>query len=122
MITKPTLFLLIALLLAPLAATHAADAPTPASKPNIIFILADDLGIGDVGAYGQQKIRTPSIDRIAAEGMRFTGFYSGQCVCAPSRCTLMTGKHTGHSAVRNNLQRAPGDEGQVPMPEGTVMI
>ena len=105
---------LLALALLLVSAVHAAD------KPNIIFILADDLGIGDVGAYGQEKIRTPNIDRIAAEGMKFTGFYSGHCVCAPSRCTLMTGKHTGHSAVRNNAQRAPGDEGQVPMPEGTV--
>ena len=118
---KRTLTLLAVFLLAPLAAVQAADAP-PQPKPNIIFILADDLGIGDVGAYGQQKIRTPNIDRIAAQGMRFTGFYSGQCVCAPSRCTLMTGLHTGHAVVRNNLQRAPGDEGQVPMPPGTVTI
>jgi arylsulfatase A-like enzyme len=113
-------FALVALLLAPLAELVAAE-PTP-TRPNIIFILADDLGIGDLGAYGQQKIRTPNIDRIAAEGMRFTGFYSGQCVCAPSRCTLMTGKHTGHSVVRNNAQRAGGDEGQVPMPPGTITV
>ena len=99
----------------------AGEAP-PHSKPNIIFILADDLGIGDLGCYGQQKIRTPNIDRIAAGGMRFTGFYSGNSVCAPSRCTLMTGKHTGHSVVRNNQQRAPADEGQVPMPAGTVTV
>ena len=112
---------LATLLLTIPVALHAAEA-SPHSKPNIIFILADDLGIGDVGAYGQQKIRTPNIDRIAAEGMRFTGFYSGHSVCAPSRCTLMTGKHTGHSVVRNNVQRAPDAEGQVPMPQGTVTV
>jgi arylsulfatase len=93
-----------------------------ADKPNIVFILADDLGIGDVGAYGQQKIKTPNIDRIAAEGMKFTSFYSGHSVCAPSRCTLMTGKHTGHSAIRNNGQRKPGAEGQTPMPPETVTV
>jgi arylsulfatase A-like enzyme len=93
-----------------------------ADKPNIVFILADDLGIGDLGAYGQDKIKTPNIDRIAAEGMKFTNFYSGETVCAPSRCTLMTGKHTGHSAVRNNAQRGLKDEGQVPMPEDTVTV
>jgi arylsulfatase A len=113
--TLAALFLIIP------AALRATEAP-PHPKPNIIFILADDLGIGDVGAYGQRQIRTPNIDRIAKEGMRFTGFYSGQCVCAPSRCTLMTGMHTGHAVVRNNLQRAPGDEGQVPMPQGTVTV
>lgn len=98
----------------------AVQISAAAKPPNIIFILADDLGIGDVGAYGQTKIKTPNIDRIAAEGMRFTSFYSGHSVCAPSRCTLMTGKHTGHSAIRNNGQRAPGSEGQTPMPAGTV--
>lgn len=110
---------LAALLLAMPVVLRAADA-SPQARPNIIFVLADDLGIGDLGAYGQQKIRTPNIDRIAAEGMRFTGFYSGHAVCAPSRCTLMTGQHTGHSVVRSNAQRSPNDEGQVPMPQGTV--
>ena len=95
---------------------HAAD------RPNIIFILADDLGIGDLGCYGQTKIRTPNIDHIAAEGMKFTGFYSGHSVCAPSRCTLMTGKHTGHATIRNNDQRAPNAEGQIPMPKGTTTV
>jgi arylsulfatase A-like enzyme len=71
-------------------------------RPNIVFILADDLGFGEVGAYGQQKIRTPNIDRLAAEGMRFTNAYSGATVCAPSRSTLMSGLHTGHSPVRAN--------------------
>jgi arylsulfatase A-like enzyme len=71
-------------------------------KPNIIFILADDLGYGDLGCYGQERIRTPNLDRLAAEGVRFTQAYSGSTVCAPSRCVLMTGKHTGHSTVRGN--------------------
>lgn len=72
------------------------------TRPNIVFILADDLGYGHVGCYGQKKIATPNLDKLAAEGMRFTQFYSGACVCAPARSTLMTGLHTGHTAVRNN--------------------
>jgi len=76
---------------------------TPAKrKPNIIFILADDLGYGDVGCYGQKSIKTPSIDRMAAEGVRFTQCYSGSTVCAPSRCALMVGQHTGHCIIRGN--------------------
>src|SRR6185503_8553705 len=71
-------------------------------KPNIIFVLADDLGYGDLSCYGQQKFATPNIDKIAAEGMRFTEVYAGSTVCAPSRCTLMTGLHTGHTLVRGN--------------------
>lgn len=71
-------------------------------KPNIIFILADDLGYGDLSCYGQQKFATPNIDRIAAEGLRFTQVYAGSTVCAPSRCALMTGFHTGHALVRGN--------------------
>lgn len=70
--------------------------------PNIVLILADDLGYGDVGAYGQTRIKTPHLDRMAAEGMRFTDFYSGSTVCAPARCTLITGRHTGHCRVRGN--------------------
>src|SRR5262245_28959588 len=77
--------------------------PSPAArKPNIIIILADDLGYGDLGCYGQTKIRTPCIDAMAAAGMRFTSFYAGSTVCAPSRCALMTGLHTGHARVRGN--------------------
>jgi arylsulfatase A-like enzyme len=71
-------------------------------KPNIIFILADDLGYGELGCYGQQKIKTPNIDRMAAEGMRFTQCYAGSTVCAPSRSVLMTGQHTGHTRIRGN--------------------
>ncbi len=92
------------------------------SVPNIVFILADDLGYGELGCYGQKKIKTPNIDRMAAEGMRFTNFYCGCTVCAPSRCTLMTGKHLGHATVRDNMQRQPGLEGQHPMEPGTVTV
>jgi arylsulfatase A-like enzyme len=80
-------------------------APQPhgdAARPNILFILADDLGYGDLGCYGQTRIATPNVDRLAAEGMRFTQAYSGATVCAPSRCSLMTGLHCGHATVRGN--------------------
>jgi len=76
---------------------HHAD-----GVPNIIFILADDLGYGDLGCYGQERIKTPSIDRLAAEGIRFTDHYAGSTVCAPSRCVLLTGLHTGHATIRGN--------------------
>lgn len=89
-------------------------------KPNVVLILADDLGKAEVGAYGQEKIRTPSIDRLAAEGMRFNRMYAGSPVCAPSRCTLMTGKHSGHGFVRDNREIKP--EGQVPIPDSEVTL
>ena len=73
-----------------------------ADHPNIIFIMADDLGYGDLGCYGQQVIKTPRLDQMAAEGMRFKQFYAGCPVCAPSRSVLMTGLHTGHTHVRGN--------------------
>jgi arylsulfatase A-like enzyme len=76
------------------------------SRPNIIFILADDLGYGDLGCYGQTKIKTPNLDKLAAEGIRFTDFYAGSTVCAPSRCALMTGLHTGHGYIRGNAALA----------------
>lgn len=79
-----------------------ASSLSAAKPPNIVFILADDLGYGEVGCYGQKLIQTPNIDRLAKEGMRFTQFYAGCHVCAPSRSTLMTGLHTGHTPVRNN--------------------
>ena len=72
--------------------------------PSVILIVADDLGYGDLGCYGQTKIKTPNLDRLAAEGMKFTQAYAGNTVCAPSRCSLMTGKHTGHSRTRSNAQ------------------
>ncbi len=71
-----------------------------AKKPNIIIFFADNLGYGELGCYGQKKIKTPHIDQLAVEGMKFTQFYSGQNVCAPSRCALLTGKHMGHAAIR----------------------
>ena len=83
-------------------------------KPNIIFILADDLGYKELGSYGQKKIKTPFLDKLAKEGMRFTRNYSGNAVCAPSRCVLMTGKHPGHAFIRNNGELKP--EGQRPIP------
>lgn len=78
-----------------------------ASKPNIVFIMADDLGYGDLGCYGQEWIRTPNIDHLASEGMRFTQAYAGSSVCAPSRCVLMTGLHNGHGAARDNIPHYP---------------
>jgi arylsulfatase len=89
-------------------------------KPNIILFLADDLGYGDLGCYGQTKIQTPNIDRLAGEGMRFTQHYSGSPVCAPSRCVLLTGKHTGHAHIRDNRESLP--EGQEPIPARTVTL
>jgi arylsulfatase A-like enzyme len=83
----------------PLASMGAA---APVRRPNIVLILADDLGYGDLGCYGQNQIQTPNLDRMAAEGMRFTQAYSGSTVCAPSRCCLMTGYHTGHARTRGN--------------------
>lgn len=84
------------------AASALAAAAPQEKKPNILFILADDLGYGDLGCYGQQQIKTPNIDRLAREGVRFTQAYAGSTVCAPSRCALMTGFHTGHGRVRGN--------------------
>jgi arylsulfatase A-like enzyme len=75
-----------------------------AERPNIILVLADDLGYGDLGCYGQERIRTPNIDQMAKEGLRFTDFCAGSTVCAPSRCVLMTGYHTGHALIRGNAR------------------
>lgn len=106
------------------------------SKPNIIFILADDLGYGDLGCYGQELIETPNIDRLAEEGIKFTQHYSGAPVCAPARCVLLTGKHSGHAYIRGNdewdsrgavwdYQAVIADstlEGQRPLPTNTITI
>lgn len=89
-------------------------------KPNILFLLADDLGYGDIGAFGQTEIRTPNLDRLAAEGMRLTQHYSGNAVCAPSRCVLLTGRHPGHAIVRDNRELKP--EGQFPLPADTLTL
>lgn len=91
-------------------------------RPNIVFILADDLGYGDLGCYGQEKFRTPNIDRLAREGMKLGVHYSGSAVCAPSRCALMTGKHPGHGFIRGNRQHQPGGEGQWPVPPGELAL
>lgn len=91
-----------------------------ADKPNIIYILLDDAGYGDLSCYGQSHFSTPNMDRLAAEGMRFTQHYSGSTVCAPTRCSLMTGVHTGHAYVRGNREVKP--EGQSPMPAEIVTI
>jgi len=86
------------------SAGEAQEQSSSPDRPNIIFILADDLGYGDLGCYGQETIRTPNLDRMAAEGMIFTDHYAGSTVCAPSRCCLMTGVHTGHAWVRGNAR------------------
>lgn len=89
-------------------------------KPNIIYILADDMGYSDLGCYGSKKVLTPNIDQMAKEGMRFTRHYAGTSVCAPSRCSLMTGLHTGHCQVRGNAQHESG--GQMPLAENTQTV
>lgn len=91
-----------------------------ADRPNIVFVLADDLGYGELGCFGQTKIRTPHLDELAADGMRLTQHYSGNAVCAPSRCVLMTGKHPGHAFIRDNRSTPP--EGQYPIPADTVTL
>ncbi len=94
--------------------------------PNIIYIYADDLGYGDIGPYGQTKIETPNLDKMAKEGMVFTNHYSGSPVCAPARCILLTGKHAGHAYIRGNYELGGFadslEAGQMPLPEGTYTI
>jgi arylsulfatase len=128
-------FLLFSIIIV-LTISCAEEESSNPKKTNIIYILADDLGYGEVGAFGQSKIETPNIDALAKDGMRFTQHYSGAPVCAPARCVLLTGKHTGHSYVRGNDEwRSRGDvwsykamikdstlEGQRPMPEETITI
>ncbi len=83
----------------------SAVSADPTRPPNIILILADDLGYGDLGCFGQKQIQTPHLDRLAREGLRLTDFYAGSTVCAPSRCVLMTGYHTGHCSIRGNSKQ-----------------
>jgi len=89
-------------------------------KFNIIYIMTDDLGYGDLGCYGQKQVQTPNIDKMAKEGMLFTDHYAGSTVCAPSRCSLMTGLHTGHTFVRGNREVKP--MGQIPIPAATMTV
>tara|TARA_R110002049_G_scaffold305056_1_gene501040 strand:- start:92176 stop:93687 length:1512 start_codon:yes stop_codon:yes gene_type:complete len=107
----------------PLSA-ESPETQRPASVPNIVFILADDLGYGELGCYGQQKIETPHVDRLASEGMRFTQHYTGAPVCAPARCTLMTGQSLAHAQIRGNKD-SPGGRlfpGQWPLTDEIVTI
>jgi arylsulfatase A-like enzyme len=100
---------LVVALVATAREARSAPAGADAQKPNVIFILSDDLGYGDLGCYGQQRIKTPCLDRMADEGLRFTQAYAGGTVCAPSRCVLMTGLHGGHARIRGNKDaRTPG--------------
>jgi arylsulfatase len=128
---KPYLYCSLVLLFA-----SCGPAPEPAVPPNIIYILADDLGYGELGAYGQKVIETPHLDALAAAGMRFTQHYSGAPVCAPARCVLLTGQHSGHALVRGNDEdKSRGDvwnfqamfddprlEGQRPIPDSLVTM
>ena len=92
-------------------------------RPNIVFMLADDLGYGDLGCFGSTKIRTPNLDRMASEGIKLTAHYAGHNVCAPSRCALMSGKHPGHGYIRENRGGlGDGREGQEPVPPGELTL
>lgn len=119
MIKKLT-YLIFGLLFGLASCSEGEKKATQADKPNIVFILADDLGYNELGCYGQEIIRTPNIDQLAAEGMRFTQHYSGSPVCAPSRSVLMTGLHTGHTYTRDNREIKP--EGQEPIPDSALTI
>ncbi|MDO8538894.1 MAG: arylsulfatase [Opitutaceae bacterium] len=121
---KPAFRFFAALILAA-ASCFAAD--PRGSRPNIIFLLADDLGYGDIGPFGQKIIRTPNLDQLARDGMKFTQHYSGHNVCAPSRCVLMTSLHPGHAYIRNNRGgvgqgSGGGGEGQEPVPPGELKL
>jgi len=120
MTNKIFLFVLIqALALTACVSKNDTATPKPAT-PNVIYILADDLGYGDLGSYGQDKFATPHLDQLARDGIRFTRHYSGSTVCAPSRSVLMTGLHTGHTPVRGNQEVKP--EGQWPLPASALTL
>ena len=123
---KITQLLTLAFLYSPVFAKTTLKQSITPTKPNIVFILADDLGYGEVGCFGQEFIQTPNIDQLAREGMLLTEHYSGSPVCASSRCTLLTGKHTGQAIVRNNRELGgwgPSEpEGQFPLPQGAPTI
>jgi arylsulfatase A len=105
----------------------ASEKTTTNSRPNIIFIMADDLGYADLGCYGQKRIATPHIDQLASEGVRFTQVYAGSTVCAPSRSVLMTGQHLGHTTVRGNSSALHGQsesnpQGRVPLADSDITV
>ena len=110
------LFAAWSLCLAPFSVSTVAET----TKPNVIYIMADDLGYGELGCFGQTRIKTPEIDKLAQRGMRFTQHYAGTSVCAPTRCSLMTGLHTGHTYIRANSPGYPN--AQTPIPEGTETV
>lgn len=103
-----------------LAGRSGGDAQPKRRQPNVLFVLADDLGYRELGSFGQSKIRTPRLDQLASQGMRLERHYAGSPVCAPSRCVLMTGRHPGHAAVRDNKEHKP--EGQWPLPTSEPMM
>lgn len=117
---KPVLLLLLIVVTGCKKADKKEVGSSEIKRPNIIYILADDLGYGDLSCYGQKNFKTPNIDRLASQGMLFTQHYSGSTVCAPSRSVLMTGMHTGHTVVRGNKEVRP--EGQYPIPDSTYTI
>lgn len=112
--------LLVLCALSMVSVAKEANAAEQARLPNVVLIMADDLGYAELGSYGQTKIRTPALDQMAKAGLRFTQFYAGNPVCATSRCVLMTGLHSGHAAVRDNREVKP--EGQFPLPAAAITI
>ena len=113
-------FALLTVLLCPAFADESSSPASGARRPNIVFIMADDLGYGDVSCYGQSKFSTPRIDSLAQQGMKFTQMYAGTTVCAPSRCCLMTGVHSGHAYIRGNMGAKPF--GDSPLPADAVTL
>ena len=107
-------------LAATLLVTGCRSAPFP--KPNVVLIVADDLGYGDLGSYGQQLIQTRRLDQMADEGMRFSNFHAGSAVCLPSRCTLMTGLHTGHCRIWNNWEGSRNSPSHKPLEEEDITV
>ncbi|MEM9886558.1 MAG: arylsulfatase [Bacteroidota bacterium] len=133
---KPLFFYLSFFLFSSCQEVQQSEQISTETPPNIVLILADDLGYGELGAYGQKIIETPHLDELAANGMKFTQFYSGSAVCAPARCVLLTGQHTGHAHVRGNDEWAergnvwsfeamyenPTLEGQRPLPDSIITL
>lgn len=117
---KALLLSYLVVILSACSSKKEAKKTASAPMPNIVYILADDLGYGDLSCYGQEKFQTPNIDKLASDGMLFTQHYAGSTVCAPSRSALMTGLHTGHTFVRGNVRHEP--EGQIPLDENTVTV